>query len=913
MPLVSFKSPVLLALLGLLLITALVARGRRTPAAAVVLRLAVLTLLILALAAPQVIGLRGSQTVIFGVDLSDSIGPRARQQALDFMRTASGNRRSGDRIGVVTFGADALVDEIPSPNPTLAAAAVPDGEGTDLAMAIQTAMAAMPGGGQRRVILLTDGNANRGDLDAALTAARDQDVEVSVVPLQPQQAAEVLIDDVTAPAEVQVGERFTIRIAIQSTIATQVELRLTESGNAIDRREIAVRPGRTILTIARNASSEGLLAYTAAITATIDGTSENNRASAVVSVRGAPLVWYVSGTSGALLAVLKAQRVRVRAMPAESLPAAASGYRGVSAVVLDNVPATILSPAQMAALRDYVALLGGGLLTVGGLHSYGIGGYARTPLEEALPVTMDVRHRLAIPSMAVMLVIDTSGSMGSFGQQIAKVELAKETAQSVVELLGDRDLIGVIGFDQESRWLVRPTQARFREQILSQLSRVQAGGGTNMHPALTLAHDALRRSGARVRHVIVLSDGQTDPGDFEGLVTRMAQDKITVSSVAIGGDADQQIMQNLARWGGGRSYHARDVYTIPQILTAEALLASRAYIIEERFVPEAVRSDLVEGLRLPSLRGYVATAPKPASSLHLISPQEDPILASWQFGLGRAIAFTSDAAPRWAVEWMAWRDLGRFWSRLVRWVTREDSGSIAVTLENHARGTELIVDAFTPAGVPVDGLNVQARIAGPAASPAPIQALQSAPGRYEASIALDRSGTYAVTVAARGRGFTAVRTTGLVIPYSSELKDLTTDRGTLLRIAEATGGKVIEDPKDAMVPSRGRSRTTDAWPGLLSIALAAFVGEIVLRRVPTIGHHLKTLLATVAAKVRAQPTPEELEEERRYSDADRWKLIEPEDRASSESMEAAARLYIARLKATQRDEPEKDESKKDEA
>ncbi|MGH2436135.1 MAG: vWA domain-containing protein, partial [bacterium] len=309
MALVSFESPLLLALLGLLLIAALVARSRRAPVSAVVLRLLALALLILALAAPQVIGLRGSQTVIFGLDLSDSIGPQARQQALDFMRTAAGHRRSGDRIGVVTFGADALVDEIPSPNPGLAATAQPDGEGTDLAQAIQTAMAAMPGGGQRRVILLSDGNANRGDLDAALTAARSQDVEVSVVPLQPQQAAEVLIEDVTAPAEVQVGERFPVRITIQSTIATQVELSLTEGGRGIHRRAIAVRPGRTILTIARNAASEGLLVYTATLTATTDGTSENNRASAIVSVRGAPLVWYVARNSGALLAILRAQKV----------------------------------------------------------------------------------------------------------------------------------------------------------------------------------------------------------------------------------------------------------------------------------------------------------------------------------------------------------------------------------------------------------------------------------------------------------------------------------------------------------------------------------------------------------------------------------------------------------------------------
>jgi Ca-activated chloride channel family protein len=907
MPLVSLKSPFLLALLALVVIAALAARSRRPPVAALVLRLLALALLIFALAAPQVMGLRGSQTIIFGVDLSDSIGPQARQQALDFMRAAAGHRRAGDRIGVVTFGADALIDEIPSLNPNLTATANPDGEATDLGQAILTAIAALPEGGQRRVILLTDGNSNRGNLDAALALAQNHDVEVSVVPLQPQQAAEVLVEEVTAPAEVQVGERFMVRISIQSTIAAQVDLRVNEGDTAVQRRVISVRPGRTLLTLARSAAREGLLAYTATMTATPDGTPENNRASAVVSVRGAPVVWYVARSPGIVLEALRAQRVRVRETAAESLPAAASGYRGVSAVVLDDVPATILSPAQMAALRDYVSILGGGLLTIGGLNSYGIGGYARTPLEETLPVSMDVRHRLAIPSMAVMLIIDTSGSMGSFGPQIAKVELAKETAQSVVDLLGDRDVIGVIGFDQESRWLVRPTQARFREQILAQVSRAQAGGGTNMHPAMVMAHDALRRSQARVKHVIVLSDGQTDPGDFQGLVNRMAQDKITVSSVAIGGDADLQIMQNLARWGSGRSYHAKDVYTIPQILTAEALLASRAYIIEERFVPELVRSDLLEDLRVPALRGYVATAPKPASSLHLISMQEDPILASWQFGLGRAIAFTSDAAPRWAAEWMTWPDLTRFWSRLVRWVMHDDGGTIALTLEPRPRGAELIVDAFTPAGLPIDGLDVQARIAGPSIPQTPVHVLQSAPGRYEAAIALERSGTYAVTVAARGRGFAAVRTTGLVVPYSPELRDLTTDRGTLLRIADATRGKVIEDPKDAMVPSRGGTHAAEVWPSLLGVALAAFVGEVVLRRVPTLGHHVRTQLGMVAARLRRQPTPEELEQERRYSEADRWKLIEPADQASSESMEAAAKLYIARLKTTQKDTHEKDE------
>src|SRR3989441_8784222 len=251
--------------------------------------------------------------------------------------------------------------------------------------------------------------------------------------------------------------------------------------------------------------------------------------------------------------LLNAQGVRVRSLSPEALPVTAAGMREAAAVMLDDVPAHRLSPAQMVALRDYVGRAGGGLIAVGGPNSYGVGGYAGTPLEEVLPVSMDVRHRLAIPSMAIILVIDTSGSMGAFGTQIAKVDLAKETAQSVIDLLGERDLLGVISFDQEARWLAVPTEARNRDRVIEQVSRMQAGGGTNMYPAIRPAVHYPRRSPAQGRHVIVLSDGQTDPGDFQTLLRAMAAGKNTPSAGAIRADADLELMPHGARWGGGRS------------------------------------------------------------------------------------------------------------------------------------------------------------------------------------------------------------------------------------------------------------------------------------------------------------------------------------------------------------------------
>lgn len=900
MNLLRFGAPAALLLLVLLPVVSAMARRRATPGGAVALRLGALALMIVALAAPSLTVRGGDLSVVFAVDRSDSISADQQQAAQEFVRSAAAHRRPGDRVGLVTFGADALIEELPGPDPQLAFTTQPMAGATDVGQAIRTAISALPPEGARRIVLLSDGNDNRGALADALALAQSEGIEVSVVPLEAGRAREVLIEEVAAPAEVLPAEQFTVKVAVAATAPATADLTVAAGDTVIDRRHLELRPGRTIVTLPQVARTEGLLHYAASLTAEPDATGANNRAEAVVMVRGAPVIWYVARQPGPLQRLLSAQGLRVRAVAPEALPVAPAGYRGTSAVILDDVPAMRLSASQMAALRDYVGRLGGGLLAVGGTNSFGVGGYAGTPLEDALPVTMDVRHRLAIPSMAIILVIDTSGSMGAFGTQISKVELAKETAQSVVDLLGERDVIGVISFDQEPRWLVAPTEARNRDQVLEQVSRVQAGGGTNMHPALRLAYDYLRRSQAKVRHVIVLSDGQTDPGDFQGLLTRMAADKITISSVAIGADADEDLMHNVARWGGGRYYATRDLYSIPQILTAEALIASRAYIVEETFTPQLSRAGLVDDFALPALRGYVATAPRPAAAVHLVSAQDDPVLAVWQYGIGRAVAFTSDATARWGAAWITWTDAGRFWSRLVRWAGRGEADDLQVTIDPRGDAAVVIADAVTADGTPLDGLAAQATVSGPVSVRIPL--VQTAPGRYEGPLQLLAAGAYAVTVSSRDEaGRERVKTSGFVVPYSPELRDLIANRALLAHVAEATGGRFLDDPKAAVAPVSTSRAATGAWPILAGTALGLFVVEIAVRRLPAITQHLAALAGVVQSRVTRPPSAAEIEEERQYAASDRWKFVEP-DAAASESMEQAARLYIARLRAAQKGE-----------
>jgi hypothetical protein len=370
-----------------------------------------------------------------------------------------------------------------------------------------------------------------------------------------------------------------------------------------------------------------------------------------------------------------------------------------------------------------------------------------------------------------------------------------------------------------------------------------------------------------------------------------------VSSVAIGNDADQEIMRDLAAWGRGRYYFTRDLYTIPQIVTAEAVLATRAYLIEERFRPLlSPASPLLRGLTLPPLRGYVATAPKPAATLHALTPQQDPLLATWQFGLGRAVAFTSDARPRWAAEWLGWSDAALFWSRLVRWTIAAPFSQLDVQAQVEGDQVRVVLDARDREGTLLTGLEARAQIVGQSGAAA---LEQTAPGRYEGRLTVDEPGGYLVTVEARRQGRVAgVGRTAVAVPYSPELAASGLGWGGLSHLVEVAGARVMTSPAEILAPpAAGGERRVPAWPPLTAAALGLFVAEVTLRRLPVIREVAGRAAAVVMAWLRQAPPPAS-EEDREYETADQWRPAPGEEEASAD-MEQAARLYIARLRQQQ--------------
>lgn len=919
MPLVTFARP--LALLFLPCVVLALRLGRRRPGRrwrlASALRAAMLTCLILAAAGPAVRVPATGASVVFAVDRSLSVtASGARDAEAAFVRGALARMRSQDSAGIVTFGGRPALRAPVAPRIAAGDLGVgPEPDATDIGAALDLARSVLPAQGARRIVLLSDGGQNAGDAASAARAAAAAGIPIDVVPVGAPPAPDVYVDDVVAPAEVRPGETYEVRAVLQATASATAAVTLRRNGVVSAVRSLSLPVGETAVRFPEVALTPGPIRYTVDVDASPSALAGNKRGEALVVVRGRPRVLFVADGPRPVADWLRRQALEVDVRSPDGVPASPLGLAPYAGVVLDDVPATALSRAQQEALRTFVAEAGGGLAAIGGPHAFGVGGYAGTPVEDALPVKMDVRQTATLPTVAVVLIIDSSGSMEAFGTELAKEELAKEVAASVIDHLGEHDLIGVITFDQEYRWLVPMTEAQYRARVLDEISRLQAGGGTLMYQPLEAAHAALRNSPARLRHVIVMSDGLTDPGppgtSFRALATGMARDRVTLSTVAIGNDADRPFMRNLAAWGLGRSYFAKNLYAIPEIFTTEAFLATRSYLIETRSpLSRSGAAPTLAGLPAPPpVDGYVATVPKPAADVALVSPRRDPVLATWQYGLGRAVAFTSDDGLRWTSGWRTWPDTARFWSQAVRWMLRDEgSGLYAQTVADGGEG-HVVLDVRRADGAPWSGLGVTGRVSAPDGAERAITLPETVPGRYEGAWPAAAPGTYKVVVAARDPARAApvgTRITGLVVPYSPELRPAPGGPALLSRIAETGGGTFLSDPADAFRPGRG-SGSRDAWPPLVAASLVLLVGEVAVRRVPALADRLALAAAALirwregSAAARAARAGDDAA----YEAADRWAADEAahaeEDALRASSMEHAARLYVARLRGGRRD------------
>jgi Ca-activated chloride channel homolog len=877
---VSVASPWLLAIVAVAapLIVLTVRRasslspGRR--ALFIGLRAAALALLAIALAGPAVGRLTDRLSFVFLLDSSHSIAASERERALALVERVRSRLAPGDSAFLVRFGADAAIESL-APGRAVDAEAdtAVDGSGTDIASALRLGLAeaGRAGAGAPRLVLLSDGNQTAGSAEAAAAEAGALGARIFAVPLEPAAApGEVAVTEVAAPARVRAGEPHQVTVLVRSLGPARARVTLLRDGEPAGTREQALTPGENAVVFTGLFPERGLHAWEAVCQAPADAVPENNRFRRLVEVTGNPQVLYAARPgrgSPALLAALAAQAIAVVEVDPSALPGSLAGFLPYDAVILDNVPGFGLSYEKMETIERYVRDAGGGLLMIGGENSFGAGGYYKTPIERALPVDMDVKSQVQVPRLSLVIVADKSGSMGAaVASGEMKIDVVKSAAFSAVELLGPFDRVGLLAFDADVEWTVPLKEAADRELIAAELASLSPGGGTIMLPALAEAYRVLSLQPSPLRHIIVLSDGLTSPGEFESLVGRIARDKITVSTVAVGGDADTGLLRTIAARGGGRYYAASDPRSVPRIFMTETILVSRELLVEKRFLPSVWSgSEIVSGIApagIPPLDGFVLTYVKTGAEKVLTALYDAPLLAAWHYGLGRSAAFTADMGRRWAGSWPAWDAFPRFAAQLVRWIERPapaDTLHPRVTLAD-GRGT-IQVDAFDEVGAWVNGLSLAASVSGPALRGEEVRLAQTGPGLYEGAFRAEAVGDYAVTLSAESPGGLLLRTAAASRPYSEEYRILAPDTRLLGRLASATGGRLVSpasdeaalaallarEPGPAAAPgSRGiLSPPGRAWPWLLAAALLLFVLDVAARTL-VVPDALRARLAPIA-------------------------------------------------------------------
>ena len=615
------------------------------------------------------------------------------------------------------------------------------------------------------------------------------------------------------------------------------------NGEFLGAQVVRLNAGKNVFSYRQSLETSGIHVYQAALEVEGDTIEDNNRAVGTVVVRGKPQVLLADkdrSHAQSLAGALRAQNIDVSVVEPTQIPNDVAGLQKYDGLILSNVSSLKLTKTQMEQIRDYVRDHGGGLIMVGGEESFGLGGYYRTAIEEALPVTMEVKQKVEIPSLAVVLSIDRSGSMAmSTDEKVTKLDLAKEAGHLVVDLLDERNEVGVMSWDTEFLWDAPIRPAKDKAAIHHAIATIKAGGGTDGYPALKESYAVLFDRPALLKHVIFLSDGQMTRGDFAGLLRRMAKDKITVSTVAIGKDADLQLMVDVAKWGRGRFYYTEDSQTIPRIFTLETQLASKASLVEQPFKPQLTSAghDAMQDIdwkAVPPLGGYVATTLKSTADLVLMSHQEDPVLATWRYGLGRSVAFTSDAKAKWGVLWLRWRDFNKFWAQLTRWTLRSGSRSDTVAMvERHDNMGEVVVDAIDSKGEFINFLDSQVGVVAPNRDRTVIDLEQVAPGRYRGRFPAPQEGVYLVGMAQRrNERVVGSQLAGLVVPYAEELRDLGVDETALREMSELTGGGPLNDPREAFLKARRQSRiAVEIWTWMVGLVAVLMVPEIALRRV----------------------------------------------------------------------------------
>jgi len=820
---IGFAQPYVLLLLALP-IAALVQFRRRW--SALLPRTIGVCLLITALAGPRIATERDIASVVLLVDQSPSVERTDTDAAMRERIQGIAEANPGLRYRVITFADVALAfpEVTAQPPPWMPGQAV--GEGSNLAAAVDLALAVSSSSERARFVLVSDGRFTAGR-DEAIARAQRAGVTISCVPAGATVPEDVALTAVYAPPEVGVGQPLSVRFDVLAHKPGDADISLYRDDVLLHSSREAIIPGVQRFTYVDRLSQGGGYEYRAVVRGADDPWRENDSLAVFTRTSESPRILLLSKDAQppAIALLETASRSFVHR---EDLPTL-EGLAGIRQILIAGVALQDLSALDIATLRSFALDLGGSVLLVQGEED--VRGYSGEALEQILPVTFSVPERAEEASLAVVFLLDRSSSMRGHAEGATKIEILQEAAAASVRVLEEEDLVGILAFDREYAWLSPIEVVAQGEAIYERLRALTAEGGTDIYYPLVAALDALSAVTARVKHVILLSDGKTvdDYRDYAGLYRRLSDGDIGVSAVAIGEHPNRPLLSSLTDASGGTLYEATDIRDLPAISVRATQQLSRGRFITGTIA--ATGSLLTEPLRdLPPLGGYCLTYAKPTADV-LLSAGGDPLFTRWRLGEGWVAVLNTDLSGVWSAEWLGWPRAALLFDAMVSAVepTSPVSPGLDVLVRAESGNLQVLVDASDESGQFANGLSLEAIIL-PEGTRATLP--QVGTGLYAAELPLPGKGGYALQVLdlSRRRG-TAVP---FSVPYRTEYRSAGIEEAGLALVAQETGGIMLTDGY-ALPPlmTGGGARQWVALHGpLLLAALAAFLCELMLRKLP---------------------------------------------------------------------------------
>jgi len=838
----------------------------------VILRIVVFTALIFALAEMEITRKSKELTVLYAFDLSESIPSEVLKSGFEFINNALKKQDSNSKSGLIVFGEQPSLESSPQKGLKLSKIeSVVERERTNIASSLRLALAAFPKHSQKRIVLLSDGNEN---VDNSLDTSRmivNNNAQLLIFPLKYENRLDLAVEKMVVPNRIFLEAPFDIKIFIASQFDTTAHLSLYEDYNIVMSEDVELKGGKkNFFAVKRTIVNPGLHTYRAQISSPADSRIENNTAYAFTQARGEPIVLMIDGDDlphNYLADALLSEKIRVDVKSTDEIPSSLDAMQNYDAIILSNVHASKLNLTQMKILEKSVHDLGIGLVMIGGSDSFGAGGWQDTPVENALPVSMDIKQKKVLPNGALVIILHTCEIPDGN-------KWAQDISLAALNVLSKRDLMGVIYYggpvsggptqspsgafgNYGERWLFPLQEVRNKVHLKNLIMRVEPGDMPSFDPTLKMAYESLSRCNCQVKHIVIISDGDPPPPD-RTLANKIQAEKITISTIVIAPHSprDADVMRTLANWGGGNFYQPNSATQLPKIFIKEASIVRKSLIFEEPFKPLIKQySEVLTGFHIdefPILKGYVCTTKKDLSVEGLSSNKGDPILAHWRYGVGKAVAFTSDATEKWAAEWITWNKYVKFWTQLIRWVLRETS-SRNFQMVTYIEGGigRVIIDAVGDDGEFLNFLEFDGSVINPELESEPVVVRQIAPGRYEGIFSVKKVGSYVLSLSTKDEeGKQALISGGTSLSYSPEFAERNSNDILLKRLAKEGGGKIIKNSDDIYLHNLpSGAQPEPIWIFFLIIALILLPFDIAFRRIMFEPAEIRSLLNSVFSRV----------------------------------------------------------------